>query len=538
MTGTEFASYGYDAAGRITGITQQPWAARTTTLELYRTPLTWTAGYDNRDRLTSFTRAGASTNYTYDANSNRLTAIDKTTSDTDLDGQFDADDFSQTTSQSSNLDAASNKLLGFTQTLTKVRGTRTLATTNSSVNYSLDQNGNLTSDGLRSFDYDESNRLSKVKITKDGEAASITYLHNALGQRVFKGEPKLDTALPNESALGATYVDWLKKNFKWLFTAAQANTSVGTAYNYADAGQTGLPEWALLGEYDNGSAKGAGRSEYIWLPTEDGSATPVGMFRNGRFFAVHADHLGTPRLVTNDTNTPVWQWPYSAFGNNKPTGILKATANPRGAITNNPVLLRATGATEFNLRFPGQYADDEAGSFYNYFRSYDAKTGRYTQSDPIGLDGGWSRYGYANGSPLMYTDPLGLWSVTIDGYAGVGGGMTFGRDSNTGQGFMNMRAGWGAGGGFKWEKSGGRPGSEGATPASCKAGGVGAGVFADADFNVGPLQAGLQNSFGRNTGQPQPYGQFMSPSWSAGDSWGVKAGWSAGGQVTMWGRGK
>ena len=192
------------------------------------------------------------------------------------------------------LDTASNKLLGFTQTLTKVRGTRTLATTNSNVNYSLDQNGNLLSDGLRSFDYDESNRLSKVKITKEGEAASITYLHNALGQRVFKGEPKADQYLPDESTLGTGYIAWLRKNFSWLFRQAQANTSVGTAYSYADTGQTGLPEWALLGEYDNGSAKGAGRSEYIWLPTEDQggqSATPVGMFRNGRFFAVHADHL-------------------------------------------------------------------------------------------------------------------------------------------------------------------------------------------------------------------------------------------------------
>jgi RHS repeat-associated protein len=339
---------------------------------------------------------------------NRLSSIDKTTSDTDLDGDFDQADFSQTSSQSSNLDAASNKLLGFSQTITKVRGTRTLATTNSSVNYALDANGNMTTDGLRSFDYDESNRLAKIKITKDGEAASITYLYNALGQRVFKGEPKLDTALPNESTLGATYIDWLKKNFQWLFTAAQANTSVGTAYSYADAGSTGLPEWALLGDYDNGSAKGAGRSEYIWLPTEDGSATPVGMFRNGRFFAVHADHLGTPRLVTNDTNTPVWQWPYSAFGSNKPTGILKATPNPRAALTNNPVLLRATGATEFNLRFPGQYADDEAGSFYNYFRSYDAKTGRYTQNDPIGLEGGLNRTGYVDGNPLIFSDPLGL----------------------------------------------------------------------------------------------------------------------------------
>ncbi|MBV7544674.1 RHS repeat-associated core domain-containing protein, partial [Acidovorax sp. sic0104] len=60
-----------------------------------------------------------------------------------------------------------------------------------------------------------------------------------------------------------------------------------------------------------------------------------------------------------------------------------------------------TGATSvpevtFNLRYPGQYFDAETKLHYNYFRSYDGRTGRYTQGDPIGLDGGGNRFGYVS----------------------------------------------------------------------------------------------------------------------------------------------
>ena len=412
MTANEFATYTWDAAGRVTGITQSLWASSTATgtVTLYTTPLTWSAGYDSRNRLTSFTCDGAETRYSYDPNSNRLTAVDKTTSDTDLDGEFDETEFTLTTSQALNVEGTSNRLLGLTQTITRTNAGRTRSVVTTPVAYMLDANGSLTSDGLRDFEYDASGRLSKVRILKDGEAAKVTYLINALGQRVFKSEPQAEQTLPTEQELGEGFITWLRKNFRWMFAQAQTTTSIGTAFIYGD-GQ--IPNWALLGEYDNGSAQGKGRTEYLWLPTEDGGAIPIGIYRNGKFFAIHTDHLGTPRLMTNEQNKPVWQWPYNAFGSNKPTGVLKATPNARAAISNRPVLLKATGATELNLRFPGQYFDEEAGTMHNYFRDYDAIQGRYRQADPIGLMASTSRFAYAESSPLKYADPFGLFAAGI-----------------------------------------------------------------------------------------------------------------------------
>jgi RHS repeat-associated protein len=421
MTANELASYQFDAASRITQITQNLWASRTVTqtigtatnivTELYPVPFTWQAGYDNRNRLTGFNRAGSEQSYTYDANSNRLTSIAKKVSDTDIDGIFEATDRAATTAQALNIEAGSNKLLGFNQSVltqaTAANGTRrTVSNVISAVNYQLDANGNLISDGLRTFNYGADNRLDTIQITKDGEAAKITQLHNASGQRVFKSEPQTAQTLPNETTLGTSFTDWLKRNFQWLYATAQTNATLGTSYSYGDGN---IPSWAMTGEYGNGGANSTGRVEYIWLPTDDGSAIPIGMFRGNRYYNLHSDHLGTPRLITDDAAKPVWQWSYSAFGDNKPTGILKATTNPNSAITNQPVLLNATNpAIVMNARFAGQYWDSETGLAYNMQRYYRALHGDYTQPDLIGLTGGLNRTGYAVANPLRFTDPLGL----------------------------------------------------------------------------------------------------------------------------------
>lgn len=46
---------------------------------------------------------------------------------------------------------------------------------------------------------------------------------------------------------------------------------------------------------------------------------------------------------------------------------------------------------------------------HNYFRNYDPQTGRYVESDPIGLAGGsFSTYSYVNNNPAGEWDEEGL----------------------------------------------------------------------------------------------------------------------------------
>ncbi|MFO1350159.1 MAG: RHS repeat-associated core domain-containing protein [Gammaproteobacteria bacterium] len=107
---------------------------------------------------------------------------------------------------------------------------------------------------------------------------------------------------------------------------------------------------------------------------------------------VYADQLNTPRAITNTANTPLWRWDSEPFGSTPPN----QDADGNGVVFN------------YHLRFPGQYWDSETGLYYNYFRDYDSGTGRYVQSDPIGLRGGLNTYAYVKVNPLLRIDPRGL----------------------------------------------------------------------------------------------------------------------------------
>lgn len=151
--------------------------------------------------------------------------------------------------------------------------------------------------------------------------------------------------------------------------------------------------------------------------------------------------------------------------------------------------------------------------------------------------GGINTYTYVGGNPVSRVDPLGLWSITFGRYIGVGGEVIFGRDSQSGNGFMTFRAGFGFGGGFQWQREGGRPGSE---PCDSNKGGWSTGLFADwFNGNIGPLDAGLSSNRGRiffGDGSSRDYNIHITPSWGLGDSWGIKGGGAFGAEWTIFSR--
>jgi RHS repeat-associated protein len=151
---------------------------------------------------------------------------------------------------------------------------------------------------------------------------------------------------------------------------------VRTYFVYSDEG--------LVGEYD---ASGTEIRSYGYKPGSKWTTDPLFFKENGQHYFYQNDHLGTPQKITSVSGAEVWSAKYNAFGGTD---------------------IEVTSMVTNNLRFAGQYFDEEIGIHYNRHRYYDPKVGRYLRVDPIGFFGGVNLFLYVADNPIKLIDPWGL----------------------------------------------------------------------------------------------------------------------------------
>ncbi len=348
----------------------------------------WSNSLDQDGRVQTYTLGAVTYTVARDA-ANRITGI--TSSQTATNRTFGYDNLDRITayattgrSQTFAYDATGNlltksDLIGATQTNTTYSiaptSNRMTGISNLGIGYSFDAAGNRTGDGRITYAYNYRGRLNQVRITNGTLTDTYNFLINGINLRVRKTGPS--TVVPQGMRI----------------------------FVYDDAAK-------LIGEYDD---LGRARIEHVWL--EDRPVAAITYTYTGTTTTptttttsyVETDHLATPRLITNASRQKRWTWESAPYGDTVPN------ENPQ-----------ALGVYKYNLRFPGQYFDSETAHHYNHHRDYESTSGRYVQSDPIGLKGGWNTYRYANGNPVSGTDSTGL--VSWSGFGRSLGVGPLGRD--------------------------------------------------------------------------------------------------------------
>ena len=213
----------------------------------------------------------------------------------------------------------------------------------------------------KSYQYNAAERLTRYQTTNQGQGSpslEASYRYDPFGRRIAKSVKEGNT----------TKTGYFLYSEQGLMGEADSQGKLQKAYGFnPTAMQQGL--WS---------------TDPIW----QANAPNASLTDNGTsFHYLHTDHLGTPQLATTKDGQTNWKAQSEAFG---AAGVLQAQST-----------------IEMNLRFPGQYFDQESGSHYNFHRDYKPTTGRYAQVDPSQLQGGVNLFAYAIQNPILYADSDG-----------------------------------------------------------------------------------------------------------------------------------
>jgi len=334
--GGKAASFTYDLANRLTKVVQSDWNYEYPVLDI---------AYGVLNRRSAVTRPnGVVTSYGYDV-AGRLIGLSHATPDNPAAGSHQSFAYNPG-GQLVGQEQASDPYIWSGQPTTTVNFTHDQLNRDAAIATAsgYDANGNLTSDGTRTFTYDALNRLRAVS----GGPAAVTLNYDPWGR---------------------------------LESYATGGTT--TSFRYAGPN--------LVGEYDFSKpspqdprlrlyVSGLGADEWLYWMERDSNSNNNSPTYQRRWFL--QDRLGSV-IATSDASgvmTPMTYGPY---------GEPQSWAGSR-------------------FRYTGQMAIPEAQLYHYRARAYDPVMGRFLQTDPIGYDDGPNIYAYVKGDPVNLIDPTGM----------------------------------------------------------------------------------------------------------------------------------
>jgi RHS repeat-associated protein len=309
--------------------------------------------------------------------------------------------------------------------------------------YSYDATGNLLSTSaangiLTIYRYDDAGRFTGLlNFRRDGTVLSqYTYTLNALGQRIAidAQEPvppsfqavsvasryDADNRLLTVGATAFTYDD----NGNLVRDTAGGSTNT-YEYDLDDhlikavvGNQTSLYEYDPLGNRTGKTINGF-TTRYVVNPRGSLSQVLAQTDSDGKITSYYVYGLGLISKITPDGNGYFYQ--YDGLGNTAAlTDSLSRLQNSYGYDAFG-ILFKGSVETVANpFRYAGflGVSEEENGLLYMRARYYSPASGRFITPDLSGLN----EYAYANNNPILLTDPLGLWSMSMDSITKAVGG--------------------------------------------------------------------------------------------------------------------
>jgi|GEM_PF-3594308 len=267
-----------------------------------------------------------------------------------------------------------------------------------------DNNGNLLADGARTFAWDYRNRIgsavafvgagvgSSAGVVSPASTSTIQYAYSA-------GDTRNYMSTVSVAKVGAITTATTTAVFYPSATYSESAVSTSTAI----ISSTKTRHIFLFGN----SVATVETTQSAVGATSGATITPTTAVTY-----TYSDHLGSANVVSDSAGNPIETLAYSPYG---------ATS---GDIKTPSPLSPATFSEQ--RTYIGQYADAGTNLSYLNARYYDGSRGTFLSEDPVFWEVGQSKdgksaltnpqslnsYSYANGNPIMQSDPSGRFSVS------------------------------------------------------------------------------------------------------------------------------